>query len=562
MRIIALKLMFLLPFATIAQYNYNWAHSLGSTSGEGCYGLNVDHASNVIITGEFKQTIDFDFTTGVANRTSAGVSDIFIAKYDLNANLLWAHRFGNVGGDNGWTVTTDLQDNVYAIGGFVGPVDFDPSSGTATLTSSGSAGYVAKYDANGNYQWAFSLEAANNEILCGVGTDQNGNVYVTGTFDGAMDCDPGTGTAIIGSSQRNAFLAKYDPNGNYLWAFSLGGTTNDYGWDLVNDSLNNVYLVGSFGNTADFDPSAGVASITSSGGFDAFIAKYDSLGNYQWAGAIQGTSNIEAYGVDIGPSGNIAVCGLFRSTADMNIFSGTNNISSTGLEDIFVAKYDPNGNHLWSFGVGSSSDDEARDIAIDSQGRIAITGWIEGTADMDPGSGTQTLTPNIRDGVIAKYDGAGNYIWAGNLGGTGSGGVMSWGVGVTSTDIYACGLFGGSSSSDFDAGSGTANITPVGSNDVFLVRYTDVTVGETERVRNQVAMFPNPAIAGGRVSVQSNSEVIRKVNIYSIGGALLRSVDVGRHESTISLGGLPAGAYVVETGFEGRVSERMRLIVR
>lgn len=563
MKRIILQLVLLLPLGVWAQYNYNWAYALGSSSNEGCYGLSVDQAGNVIITGAFHQTIDFDFKSGVANRTSAGSGDIFIAKYDPDANLHWAHQIGSASGENGWTVTTDAQHNVYAIGDLAGSADFDPSTSTALLTPISSAGYVAKYDANGNYQWAFLLEATTNELLYGVTTDRWGNVYVTGTFHGSMDCDPGSGTATIGSSgQRDVFVAKYDANGNYKWAFALGSTTNDYGWDLVTDSLSNVYAVGYFGGTVDFDPSSGSAQITAASGGSAYLAKYDSSGNYVWAGAVVGTGGSRAYAVDIDHQGDVFMCGLFTSTADMDIQSGTSNIVSAGQDDIFVGKYDPNGNHLWSFAVGGTSDDEARDIAVDHQGRIAITGWIDGIADMDPGSGTQNLVPNIRDGIIAKYDGSGNYIWAGNMGGVGSGGVSAFGVGVTPTDIYACGFFGGGVSSDFDAGTGVANLSPAGSNDVFLVRYTDVLVSDkrTER-RDQVTMFPNPVNGGDIVSVDARG-IMNEIIVYSLTGSIVLRAEGGKQEINLNTRGLPSGLYVVEVSVLGGSSERMPLVIQ
>ena len=129
---------------------------------------------------------------------------------------------------------------------------------------------------------------------------------------------------------------------NYEWAKRIGGTADQYTNDMVVDNQSNVYIVGSFGGTnIDFDPGTGTAFLSSAGGIDIFMAKYDSFGDYLWAKRIGGTSEDIAIRMKIDHSGNIYIAGWFESTnVDFDPGSGTAILSSAGSTDIFFAKYD------------------------------------------------------------------------------------------------------------------------------------------------------------------------------------------------------------------------------
>lgn len=191
--------------------------------------IAVDAAGNLYLTGHFSGTAHFDPDAGTANLTAAGDYDIFISKLDVAGDFLWAKRIGNNNGDYSWDLVLDAMNNVYITGQFFGTVDFNPGAGTSNMTSAG--GY-------------------------------------------------------------DFFICKLDASGSYLWAKSLGGLNPDvsYGGNNFNsakalsvDALGNIFTIGTFEGTADFDPNAGVSSITSSGFYDVFICKIDNSGNFVWA---------------------------------------------------------------------------------------------------------------------------------------------------------------------------------------------------------------------------------------------------------------------------------------
>src|SRR3990172_2949815 len=140
-----------------------------------------------------------------------------------------------------------------------------------------------------SFQWAKSIGSANSDIGYSIAVDDSGNSYISGYFTGTADFDPGAGTAILSAGSQNIFFAKYDFNGNYLWAKSIGSSTSSgVGISISLDISGNAFITGSFASTTDFDPGTGTANLTPTGGIfiDIFFAKYDNNGNYIWAKSI------------------------------------------------------------------------------------------------------------------------------------------------------------------------------------------------------------------------------------------------------------------------------------
>ncbi|SVE51796.1 uncharacterized protein METZ01_LOCUS504650, partial [marine metagenome] len=230
-------------------------------------------------------TVDFDPGSGTTNLTSNGGKDVFVSKLDSSGDLVWAKSFGGTSTESGYGAV-DSSGNVYTTGTFRNTVDFDPGAGTANLTSNGIYDvFVSKLDSSGNYVWAKSFGGTNSDVGRSVAVDSSGNVYTTGYFKSTPgDFDPGSGTANLTSNGvHDVFVSKLDSSGNYVWAKSFGGSGHDYGHSVAVDSSGNVYTTGFFNGTVDFDPGAGTAENTSTGGIDVFVSKLDSSGDYVWA---------------------------------------------------------------------------------------------------------------------------------------------------------------------------------------------------------------------------------------------------------------------------------------
>jgi hypothetical protein len=262
-----------------ASGNFVWARRMGGTSADVGWGIAVDSAGNVYTTGYFNGTVDFDPGAGTVNLTSAGSFEIFVQKLDASGNLVWARRMGGTSDDFGIGIAVDSADNVYTTGTFVGTADFDPGAGTVNLTSAGIRDiFVQKLDASGTFAWARRMGGTSFDQGWGIAVDPLGNVYTTGYFEGTVDFDPGAGTVNLSSAGNyEIFVQKLDASGNYVWARSMAGTSEDQGFGIAVDSAGNVYTTGYFSGTVDFDPGAGTVNLSSAGSRDIFVSKLSGV---------------------------------------------------------------------------------------------------------------------------------------------------------------------------------------------------------------------------------------------------------------------------------------------
>jgi hypothetical protein len=390
-----------------------------------------------------------------------------------DGDFVWAKSMGGATLDEGYAITVDSAGNVYTTGYFQDAVDFDPGAGTTTLTSVGNNDiFISKLSPGGDLIWARSFGSTKNDEGWGIAVDSSGNVYTTGYYQNIVDFDPGAGTAnltSIGSS--DIFISKLDSNGDFLGAWSMGGTADDYGYGIFVDSSGNIYTTGYFKFTVDFDPSTGGTSVlTSVGDRDVFISKLDTNGSFVWATGFGGASADVGLGIALYSSGNVYATGWFKGSVDFGMF----NLVSHGIDDIYISKLDSDtGDFIWARGMGGTSSDVGQAVTVDTAGNVYSTGWFNGTADFDPGPGTFNLLNSAQFGAdvfISKLDVNGNFVWAKGMGGT----VSESGYGIAldaSGNVYSTGSFGGTA--DFDPGLGVFNLTSSGGTDIFISKLTN-----------------------------------------------------------------------------------------
>jgi hypothetical protein len=261
-------------------------------------------------------------------------------------------------------------------------------------------------------------------------------------------------------------LSLHAPAQNLEWAKRMGGVSEDRGHSIVVDETGNVYTIGIFEGTVDFDPGPGIFNLTSAGWTDIFVSKVDPDGNFIWAKKLGGTNFDYGYSIALDGIGNVYTTGVFQGTADFDPGSGTFNLTSAGSTDVFISKLDPSGNFEWAKKLGGTSAEMGNSITVDSNSNVYLTGWFSETVDFDPGSGIFNLTSaGGSDIFIIKLNDVGNFDWAKQLGGTG----LDEGLSVAvdgSGHVYTTGFFNGTA--DFDPGPDSSNLTSLGNTDVFI----------------------------------------------------------------------------------------------
>ena len=360
--------------------------------------------------------------TKLLNRLCQSLLCIIFVCFCLQATAQeyeWNIRAGGILPDQINDIALDESGNVYLIGNFQGSLTIGSSPNDQSLSSNGKDDIIlAKYDSLGNLTWAFSLGNTEKDLGNAIDLDGNGNLYVTGSFTGEVDFNPGLNEATLNAySGSDAFLAKYDADGNYQWALLIGGEEGvGSGHDVKVHPDGDIVLAGQFGGLADFDPGADVENLHPTG---AFLAKYDDDGDYGWAFNLSdhgGILSIEEIGVDF--AGDIYITGSLAGRVDFGGTTSEEFLISKGITDIFLARYDQNGAYQWAFTVGTNDGvGIANSLALDNSGNIALTGFYLGEMDFDPSGATQELNSGSNTDIfIAKYTRLGEILWANSIG--------------------------------------------------------------------------------------------------------------------------------------------------
>jgi hypothetical protein len=468
MKKIILIIMLALTGTIVNSQNCFWAKGAGSDESDFGYGITSDINGNVYVTGGF-QGDSITFGTTVLHNSNPGGNAFFIAKYSAGGTVLWTK--GASTGACGYAITTDAAGNVYATGEFA-----DTSITFGTQTAHGNAVsyadfFVVKYDTDGNAIWANGGGGNSYDYGMGITVDDAGSVFITGNFYSTSISFGGTSINNVGTDYTDYFTAKFNSDGNPVWIKGAGGTRYEYG-NGITACNGTIYVTGCFQSD-----SASFGSYTlyndEPGNQVLFLADYDTTGNVLWAKEIDGLwGDVIGYGITHDTNGNLLVAGDFH--ADYLVYGNDTLFNEeSGSTDIMIIKYDPAGNVLWISAAGGTNYDHCTSVAADSSGNAFVTGYFNSSEMIFENdtliSSTSNSTPEI---FIAKYNSAGNYIWAKKAGGLG----MDIGEAIATgpdDDVYFTGVF------NSPAIFGDITLTAVGYADMFVADIYNFTSGIT-----------------------------------------------------------------------------------
>lgn len=360
----------------------------------------------------------------------------------------WVKQTGGAGADAAQRIMLDDTGNIYMAGEFNGTVDFNPGTGVQNLTAvSNSDAYVAKYTPAGNLVWATRVGAAQGASVMTM--DGSGNLYMI---------------------PNGGYIAKINNSGSVVWNLPVN-FTNIY--DMTTDNTGNVYLIGIFMGTVDFDPGPGVSNLTATATYNTFVLKLDPGGALVWAKPVLSNANAQGKGIVAGADGYLYFTGYFQGIADFDGGAGIANLTAGTTPATFIAKWSLAGNYVWAKTTQGSTGGTANGEKIALHpltGELYLCGTFTGTVDFEPGPGTVNATSNgASDVFVLRMDTSAATIWAGRMGGSSL--DIPYGIAVDTTGaVYTTGVFG-NLNSDFDPGPAVELLPFAGGNrDIFVAK--------------------------------------------------------------------------------------------
>lgn len=368
-----------------------------------------DANGNMYTCGTSHSATGLPVTVGAFQTSFGGIYDMMMAKFDPNGALLWATFYGGLKNDFGWAVTEDNNGDIYfggamasfgeAVGGFDN--SFNGTSGSGAIAEDA---FLAKFTPGGTLIWStyygglkleafFSLDVnSNNEVVCGglTGSRFSGDHPIAYPNSGPGAAWQNTNGAGVGSgTSQDGLLVIFDELGNRLYGTFYGTEAFDRINHVTVDANDNIYCTGFTGVSAS--PGTRIASSGShqdsygGGGNDAFVVKFDPTWTREWATYYGGTGNDAGNGIAADDDGNIYLAGPTNSTNTGNVIAtaGAHSEVFQGINDGMVVKFDPAGNRLWGTYYGGTENDYFTDIEAECNSHVYLLGVTRST---DPGS--------------------------------------------------------------------------------------------------------------------------------------------------------------------------------
>jgi hypothetical protein len=404
----------------------DWASYFGGALDESATRVAPDKWGNIYICGHTKSANNIA-TTGAHQMTYAsGASDAYVSKWSSNGALVWATYYGGDAEDAAKDLACDSLGNVY-LGGFTKSTDGIATAGSAQPVKGGnpvqarSDAFLVKFDTAGTRQWGTYFGGSNQdaEVTFALTTDNGNNVYITGNaLSTDLPTTPGSHQlAKAGSTTTNdAFITKYNTDGNRLWTTYYGGTSHDYPQAITVDSAGDVYLVGYTLSTGGI-ATANAQQPMLSGGEDAFVTKFSNTGTQLWGTYLGGTGNDRFIACSATETRLI----LGGTTTSNNIPTTTNAhqpiMASPGLQDGMLASMSLDGTLQWCTYYGGEHTDIISGLHVKNDGAIYVSGRSNSSTGIATPNSLQDTISGSYDCFLAKFNDLGERAWATYFGG-------------------------------------------------------------------------------------------------------------------------------------------------
>ena len=551
-RICTLLIGLAISIPAFTQAQWTWAHQMGGWNNtfSGTF-LGIDNSGGLYMAGDFSGTRSF----GGSSLTASGTFDAFVGKIDTAGNFVWLEKAGGTGASvSVFASYTSPNGSTYMTGKFSGTVSF----GTYTLTATSAYDdmFIACYDNQGTVTWAQSYGGSGYAEGRAIFADNSGIVYITGAFSGSISFGSNN---LVAQHQFNTdiFVLKLSGSGNILWAKRAGSATQeDKGNGITVDGSGNVFVTGTYKQTADFDTD----TLVSSGEYDMFLVKYDPTGNVSWTKKAGGSGFGRAAGgnaLALDQNGNIYVTGIFNGT---NISFGNGYTlnetqqNNTFYGDFFLAKYNASsGNTLWAKkGGGSSVTDSGNAIDIDSQGNIYVTGSFQNGGSPPSASfdGFTLVSAGLGDVFVIRYSPNGDVSWVVKLGAGNEDAGRSI-IANAPNKVFVSGYFTGNVTV-----ASTTLSSPANTWQIFFARVDAGTTAINEISSFSFKMFPNPTSD----ILYLDGKGLETIEITDQLGKIIYTSELTSGKNTVDVSSLDKGIYFIKIG-DGKSTDISKLII-
>jgi hypothetical protein len=543
-----------------------WASYYGGGNYDDDRSISRDANGNVFVVG---WTISTNFPTydpgggAYYQPNNAGSYDAFILKFNNNGIRLWATYCGGSSTDYAYSISTDVNGNVFVVGETYS-TDFPTQDiGGGAYYQPNNAGsydaFILKFNNNGIRLWSTYYGGSDGDVASSISRDANGNVFVVGeTYSTNFPTyDPGGGAYYQPNhAGGDAFILKFNNSGALLWATYYGGNYGDYAYSISTDVNGNVFVVGWTRSTnfPTYDPGGGAYYQGICGVcpiyYDAFILKFTNNGIRLWATYYGGSGYDRAFSISTDANGNVFVVGGTTSTnfptydPGGGVYYQPNN---AGLYDAFILKFTNNGIRLWATYYGGSDSDGANSISTDANGNVFVVGETYSTdfPTYNPGGGayyqgTCGDCPSYdQDAFIIKFTNSGVRLWATYYGGNGVDGANS-----ISTDANGNVFVVGSTKSTvfptYDPGGGAYYQGTCGSCPTYYDAFISKFSGSTSIPESFISFIK---IKNNNVIIKLNENINSEFKVFTILG---REIIRGRiNNNEISFKVPNSGIYIL-----------------
>jgi hypothetical protein len=367
-------------------------------------------------------------------------------------NFEWANVMTGTASAHPRRSVSDPDGRLIVVGNFNGTIDLNTGPESLEVTAGGNYDcYIQKFDIDGTFLWGKKIGGPSTDFVQDVLVDHLGNVYCTGSFSGNVQFQ--SGVSIQSNGDRDVFIEKFDPDGNFTWVKTFGGNSYDEAIGLAIDENDGLYISGAFYAAADFNTELDEETIlTPLGSTDIFILKLNLAGDFQWVRQIGGAGVDNIFEIECDNQGNIITSGLHYDQVDFDPDPTITNYGNS-TRSTFIHKLNSAGEFVWvkQMPVLENDNLDVYDIEIDHENNIITTGRIKGTVDLDPDPETELIFASLMvfdDAFIQKLDSNGELVWAKKIGGDQNDNANGVGTDLLN-NVYITGTFM-SESIDFD----------------------------------------------------------------------------------------------------------------